>query len=361
MGGCKRERPVDRREPAASPELIAKAWGIDAGVSVGAVDPPAPAGDLAREIARFTTVEACVAERGQIDPLLGDALGAIGYETLLTDSCRTLEALKVSNGEACARISALSLRTRCLANVAMAKHEPDACPLDIPNMPDRGRLSTCVAVAARDPRLCVSEPRFGRALCDALAHRDAKRCASLAAADRDACAREVARWYGLLAEPKGSVQPLATRLQVEMEPAGGPAMDPKDLEQPLDLTRGLVVVQTPAGLSLRLGSLERGGSVALWIPPPLGRVRMAMRLLVADAGARVEQFELDIPGRSSLVVPGVFHDLKAQIETLESRRGGLVKVNVAGTVGIAPHVYRVKMDATTFVRDVVNDDGRALH
>src|SRR4051812_28373985 len=76
----------------ASPSTIASVLGLDAGVFVDTSDPPAPAGDLKADLDRFVNVETCVKERANVDPLVGDGLRAIGYDTFLRDACRLLEA-----------------------------------------------------------------------------------------------------------------------------------------------------------------------------------------------------------------------------------------------------------------------------
>ena len=93
------------------------------------VDPPAPAGDLKSELERFVNVDTCVAERAKLDPLVGDALGAIGYDTFLHDACRLLEAAKTKKREACDKIDASPLRARCQSLVAIAARTPESCPL----------------------------------------------------------------------------------------------------------------------------------------------------------------------------------------------------------------------------------------
>src|SRR5688500_9512539 len=105
--GCEQKKPPPPSEVQV--EAVASqvaALGIDAGAlgETAFIDPPAPAGDLRTELDRFVNVETCVNERAKLDPLVGDALGAIGYETLLRDACRLLEAAKDKKREACDKI-----------------------------------------------------------------------------------------------------------------------------------------------------------------------------------------------------------------------------------------------------------------
>jgi hypothetical protein len=91
---------------------------VDAGDLEPALDPPAPPGDLKTELDEFTTVDACVQQRARLDPLVGDALDAIGYDTFLRDACRMLDAAKAQDDRRCEAIDASILRERCKATVA---------------------------------------------------------------------------------------------------------------------------------------------------------------------------------------------------------------------------------------------------
>jgi hypothetical protein len=90
LAACDDDAPKRRAEarPAAS---TGSSPDADGGESASA-DPPALAGDLGADIEGFTTVDACVAAHAGVDPLVGDALEGIGYDTLLRDACRALEA-----------------------------------------------------------------------------------------------------------------------------------------------------------------------------------------------------------------------------------------------------------------------------
>src|ERR1019366_1781105 len=94
------------------------ALGLDGGSLEVRLDPPAPAGDLKAEIARFTTLDACVDGLARVDPIAGDALEAIGYDTFLRDACRVLDATKANDPGRCPAIEASSLEARCRTTVA---------------------------------------------------------------------------------------------------------------------------------------------------------------------------------------------------------------------------------------------------
>ena len=202
---CDDKKPPVPAPPAASvspasPASVMTLLGLDAGSLSETTDPPAPPGDLKSELDRFVSVDTCVKERANIDPLVGDALRAIGYDTFLRDACRLLEAAKDHSREKCDRIDSSALRSRCQSWVAMVAQTPDTCPLQFEGIPTRGRNVTCLAVAGKDPRLCTGEPRTAvRATCEAMALQDAARCDVLLPNDMPSCRRELARWRTLLA------------------------------------------------------------------------------------------------------------------------------------------------------------------
>ncbi len=146
--------------PVAS---VAKALGVDAASLEVAVDPPAAAGDLQAEIQGFGGIDACVEQKAHLDPLLGDALEAIGYDTFVRDACRVLDAAKAGDPARCDAIDASSLRRQCVSTVAVSKGDADACPWNIPSRPEDGRDTWCLAMAARDPRCAPQRTRPRRA------------------------------------------------------------------------------------------------------------------------------------------------------------------------------------------------------
>src|SRR5262249_17287676 len=145
----------------------------------------------------------CVTARAaRLDPLVGDSLGAIGYDTFLRDACRLLEATKDRKRETCSKIDSSALRARCQTWVAMASQTPDACPMQFEGVLTHGRNASCLAIAARDPRLCAGESRtIQRATCEAMVARDPAKCEDLVASQRPLCKREVMRFRSVLSAP----------------------------------------------------------------------------------------------------------------------------------------------------------------
>src|SRR5256885_12144338 len=158
LAACDEKKPPPHAEQP-TPSAMVDTLGVDASMVGEGVDPPAPAGDLRAEIERFTTLDGCVAERSKVDPLIGDALHAIGYDTFFRDTCRLLEASKDKKRDTCEKIDSSALRKQCRSWVAMIAQTPDECPLELEGVPSRGRTPSCLAVAAKDPRLCTSEGR----------------------------------------------------------------------------------------------------------------------------------------------------------------------------------------------------------
>lgn len=345
--------------PPASVASIASAIGADASSLQAPVDPPPPAGDLRGELDHFTTVDACVAERAAIDPLIGDALEAIGYETFVVDACRVLDAAKAKDAKRCAAIDASPLRARCETLVAIASADADACPWLAPSRPHLGRDATCLAVATRDARLCAVA-RSERAACDALVTNDEKRCDQLTREPaRARCRRDVKRFAPLIAsvpsEGGGAgVQPSAT---IELAPLEGtPAPPATTIDARDDFARGVVLLEQLDGVRFDVGDLrELQSSTGFFAPTPLERTHFGATLFVlrGTTTTRVESTELGIPGTATLLTPAVRSSLKTTITKLDRARGGEVKLTLEGEVGTAPRGYHVKATVVTFVRDVV--------
>ena len=207
--------------PSAAPiSRLALVLGVDAGELEGLLDPPAPPGDLKAEIDRFTTVDACVDERARLDPVLGDALEAIGYDTFLRDACRVIDATKANDASRCASIDSSALAARCRTTVAEVSGNPDACPWEIGDRPAVGRSPPCLAVSIREPRLCAGVvDALERATCEAMLARDARPCAKLRGhAAQARCARDAERWRGVLAgAPDAGTPPFAVAGALHLE------------------------------------------------------------------------------------------------------------------------------------------------
>ena len=69
-----------------TPSGTLAALGLDASGIGTLVDPPRPAGDFKVDVDAFTTIEDCMRDRAKVDPVVGDALENIGYDTFLRDA-----------------------------------------------------------------------------------------------------------------------------------------------------------------------------------------------------------------------------------------------------------------------------------
>ena len=360
--------------PSTAPEPSAVALlGIDASALGEPADPPPPAGDLKAELDRFVNLDTCVKERANLDPLVGDALGAIGYDTFLRDACRLLEAAKDKRRETCAKIDASALRSRCEAWVAMIAQTPEACPLQFEGVVTRGRQSTCVAVATKDPRLCAGEGRStARATCAALVAREPAKCDALAPAERPACQREVTRWRSLLPAPLEGLKELgAPKAKLVVHGANGTA-DPPVMEADVsgDFARGIVVVTTgderssTRRLRAELGTIVES-EAARFATSPQRNPRLGLAVIITETSTKadplttVQKLELELANEAPLVSPPASCDCKLTTVKIPRTRGEEARLVLDGTLTQSGKSYKIGLDVTTFVRDAV-PEGRQM-
>ncbi len=358
-GGCEEKKP--QSEPTTPPPSVSavEQLGVDAGVFGEPVDPPAPAGDLQVELDRFVNVGQCVAERAQLDPLVGDALGAIGYETFLRDACRLLEAAKDRKRETCDKIDSSALRVRCQSWVAMVSQVPDACPMQFEGVVTRGRNPSCVAIAAKDPRLCNGEQRtVQRGTCAAMVARDPAKCDELLPNQRPLCKREVARWRSVLSPPLEGLEKLpAPRGKLSIRGISG-TPDPPSTEVDLaqDFARGVVVVTARDRMRIELGTVVESETARIGASPQKRpRVGIATILEPGKKEARpvLQKLELELPGEAPIVSPPATCDCKITTASASATRGSEAAIALEGTLTSGTRSYKVGIDLSTFVRDVV--------
>ncbi|AKU95920.1 hypothetical protein AKJ09_02584 [Labilithrix luteola] len=365
-----RSNPGSAPEPSAAPpnaSAVTAALGLDAGFE--STDPPPPAGDLKTELDRFVNLDSCVAERSKLDPLVGDALRTIGYDTFLRDACRMLEGAKDKRTEPCDKIDSSALRNKCRSWVAMLAQTPETCPLLFENVPVRGRSSTCLAVAGKDPRLCAGESSAAsRATCEALSSRDEARCDSLLPSDRPSCKREITRWRPLLAAPLEGLPKLpnvAAKLIFHGQD-GTPDPPAPEVDLASDFARGGVVVTNRDRARVELGLL--GESEALrFVPSPNKKPRLGFAVVFEPAapGSKdppkpvLERLELEVPGEATILCTGKTSSSPSPCELevanahADRTRGGEVALSIRGKAAAGTRAYKVDFALTTFVRDAV--------
>jgi hypothetical protein len=362
--GCDSHAPAPRPEPAPAASLVklAHLLGVDAGGLVDPGPPPSPPGDLAAEVEQFATLDACVKEHGSKDPLVSDALGALGYDTFLKDVCRSLEAAHTKSPKPCALIDASGLRRECLSMLAITTASPEACPLRVEDSAQLGRDPTCLAVASGDVRLCAGEGRERRARCEALATRDDGRCRVLGTS-RPACVRDVARWKSTIAAPTHAEAPVKVSARVALSSVS-PGVDGGKLDVDLRslAESGIVLVTEHSGeISCQVGVSRESGAAPLAPSPEMGS-RFAFAFAIArDDSTSLRHFEAELPGRAVLVVPPLHFDGTVAM-THARKRGEPVSITLRGTVAAAPRPYDVEIDLETFVEDAIDATGpRAAH
>jgi hypothetical protein len=362
LAGCE-----DKRSPPPPPSESKNEQqpAFDAGILGEAADPPPPPGDLRAEIDAFVNVDQCVGARAKLDPLVGDALSAIGYETFLRDACRLLEAAKDRKRETCDRIDSSGLRSRCESWVAMIAQTPDACPLAFEGIVTRGRDPGCVAASARDVRLCQGEPSNAqRTSCEALVLRDPTKCDALVANQRATCRREVTRWRTVLAAPLEGLDKLPTPIaKLSIHGASGtsePAAP--DVDASTEVARGVVVVTASGRKRIEIGAIATSEAARI-APSPLKKGRFGLVVLVDGgsddargskkaANATLEKLEIELPGEAPVVSPPGTCDCKLSAHASPTR-GGEMALSLDGTVTLGTRSYKIAVEATTFVRDVV--------
>lgn len=371
------------------PAKVARELGGDAGAFTDDGDPPAPSGNLKVDLDRFVDVDRCVAERAaSLDPLVFDAMSGLGYDTFVRDACRLLGAAKDREAAGCEKVDASALRSKCLSWVAMLAESPERCPLAFRDEPSRGRAVTCVAVAAKDPRLCAGETRAAdRATCEGLTTRLPSRCDRLLPRERATCTREVERWRELLRPPLEGLPPLvAPRAKLMLRPKEDPAPAASETDASTLFERGIVVVT-------RLGRAHVDAELAGDAPslrfaaspnraPKFGLgVTFASAESTKEPTATLDSFTLEIPGATTVVCDGKASvgatsavgaasagrdaatgsekpcDLRLVHASVDRTRGGKFDVKITGTVRTTGRTYDVDAELSTFVRDVVEDDG----
>jgi hypothetical protein len=352
----KDERPPPRvTEPPtpAAPSVVASKLKLDASLELESDPIVGPPGDLLVEAAAFTTVEECAKKHAPTDPLLLDAIEALGYETILRDTCRTLEALKSKNIGACKPIEVPRLRARCESSYAMAMQDVNQCPM---LGSEEGHDPLCLAIAARTPALCAGVDTFeNRVTCEVTFRGDraTTACSGLGLAAKVRCERFATRMRGYMSDAKAlTLTPPIFRLA--LEPEDGSAKIDVDLSR--EIARGVLVTEARGQRRVRIG-YARHQAGTLYVPSANQRARMS---LVATTGktlgtATIEHMEIEVPGRPSYVVPGARCDCNVRVIALGTTRGDDVDIEVSGTVGVLPNVVKVRAQMKTFVRDYVQE------
>jgi hypothetical protein len=354
----------DKREPTPEPLPAARGaapsrqvqrelerLAAEAGIETVA-DPAPPSGDLKSDVDAFTSLEACVRARAITDPLLGDAIDALGYDALTRDACRILQALKEKRVDACTPIASSALRARCETYVAVFTGDPNACPTN-----GSGRFAArdpvCLARANRDERLCAAALVTERARCRALVLGNKAECGR-----DEGCVRQIERYQGLFEKPT-SRPPLPARLRVEVVEQGAAPAAALDLD---DVAAGGAVVRVgPTGTRVSLGvakstlwpaadAPEATPKLFLEFSAPPAKKEPALVPAAVPLGKGDLHLDLLVP-KVAVLSALLASDSKLEIEQMSVEVGGPIKFVLESTLREAPRNFRVKLAVETFVRE----------
>lgn len=336
----------------ATPSAVAEKLKLDASLEIEADPLVGPPGDLQVEASAFVGIDACAKKHAPTDPILVDAIDALGYETLLRDTCRTLEALKNKNIDACKPIEVQRTRARCESTVAMALALPDRCPA---LNHDEGHDPLCLAIASRTPALCAAADTFeNRVMCEVtlLGAKAPYNCNGLATGPKARCERFSLRLRGYMGETK-ALTLKAPEFRLTLEPEDGSGRRDTDLSR--DVARGVVVMEDHGKLHVQIGrALHEPGT--LYVPSAAQRARLSLTTSVPKALGTgvIDHLELEAPGHPSYVVPTARCDCKVSVLALGTTRGSDVELDLSGSIGVPPNVFKLQTRIKTFVRDFVS-------
>ncbi|MGO8992307.1 MAG: hypothetical protein ACLQVI_03190 [Polyangiaceae bacterium] len=325
---------------------------IDAGFALERPDPLPPAGDLRDDVERFTTLDACVAQHAVIDPLIGDAVRSIGYDTLLRDACRIPQAIKLKDPTPCMAITASSLQNRCEALVAMALQDPEKCPWYSPTEKQLGRDPSCLAIATRDPRTCGASLDSTQATCEALASGDQTRCGKGVGDERAQCAHEMERDRTLLAGEHEAHDTTPPRAHLDIHGVGGTKDPPStDVDLSSTVVGGAVVAAVTLGGAGIV--LARDVESALRLPSRVERPHLTAMVEFEAGAPKLTKLDLTVPKIPEMTCPSSHCSLVVVVPKADPKRGAPLSATIDGTIETPAGTYQVKLQIDTFVRDVV--------
>ncbi len=352
---CDSKGSAQKKAPELAASQVAAALGIDADLPPQP-DPTPPAGDLASDVASFTSLDACVASHAKLDPLVGDALLSFGYDTFLRDACRQLDAVKARDAKKCDAVVASELRTHCRSTVAMVTSAPEDCPFP-ESAGTGGRDPTCIAVASHDPRLCAATNGSDRVTCEATTLRDSSKCDALPAGERAGCKRIADRLKSSL-DPAHTDLPalpsVSGKLDVHAQ-AGTQAVVPETSDLHDAVANGIVIVTSPIETRFSFGETPTSSAYPHAVSPE-SKLGVGFEIDVTSTpanDAKLHLLALEIPGGVRLDNAQVHGVPKVKIVQLAKERGGAVEFTVDAEAGASPQGYAFHVDVKSFVADVV--------
>lgn len=297
--------------------------------------PAADAGALPPALAR------CIARnRASLAPELSAALSTLDAASLLEDACRLELAPRGRSVALCEGVRLSPLRDTCKARAAMVSGAPGACPT---LATEGARDPVCVAIAARDRRLCAAARVSERPRCMALAQHAPGLCESLDPLLSARCADDLRALEGLI-DPlrEGTPYTGTASLTVGLDDAAAPT--------PLRFVERGVFVEDGRTLSLVEAALG-------WPSAALHalELRVALRARVALRSG------LEVPVEARIELPGV-----GLFDTRDGTLSGTLRwehttcalgghlagvATLRGTSGGATRVFTLRFDS--FVRDLL--------
>ena len=160
---------------------------------------PGPGASLRQVVEAHQGYEKCLESmQRSMPPDLGKDL--LGYNNIPDGLCRTREAMKKNNPQACALVRSYSMKKGCRTMYAIFRKKPNECYLGYPKR--RGRDGYCLALSTRNVNLCrAARTQAEEVRCKAILARNPDSCGEMTRhTDRQECKAEVNRWKSEMSE-----------------------------------------------------------------------------------------------------------------------------------------------------------------
>jgi len=320
---------------------------------------PADVVALTATLQAFDSVAGCEARLRAGTPVeLAEAMADLGYDSLVTDVCASLEAIRQGSPEGCEGLSVSTARRGCLRRLALVSGEPSLCPDDA-TIP--GREPVCIAWAARDPALCRGAARADGARCRAVLDGSEEACErAITPEARVRCEAEVRRYASAVGEERteSGLSDLTPRMVLTASPEGVGAEQTEIRIERDVLERGVHLAA--AGCAYRVELRDPLGE----LPSPVAFTeRPATATLAFEATPELElpgELRLGVGGASvEVLLPGlgrtdgtVGGEGSITLTRWEPRRGAALEGRVSVDLTLTPGRVEVSGDFVTFVRDL---------
>ncbi|MBX7194969.1 MAG: hypothetical protein K1X94_23145 [Sandaracinaceae bacterium] len=301
------------------------------------------------------SIDACLARvESETPSSVRETIEAIGYDSLLRDSCRARVAEEERSIVPCAEIEARLVRRSCETRVAIAARDPGLCPSGT-----TGHEPLCLALASRDRSLCRAAPHLEREACrELLGEEDA--CTESIAPElcRSLVARHRSRLGAVAPMPEA---PPATREPPELvvsltrEVEGEPDAPIGEEEALTAFDRGariyvesgrtMLELADPLGLSVVSHAGHPSLRIALPLPPHDGADDARLEARIGTLAAEVELSHPDLGALRA-------DEGRVELAHLSRELGGAIEGRLDVSCPHAPGVVRVRGHFRTFLRDV---------